>query len=133
MSYCRWSSDGMSCDVYVYEDVSGGFTCHVAARKVINLNEAPHSPNFFDYDTGEDGKISEADIQDFIQKNRAFHDWLDSSAIRQNIGLEYDGKSFNVDTATEMAERLVELKNMGYTVPQYAIDSLIEEGLENER
>ena len=128
----------MSCDVYVYEDVSGGFTCHVAARKVINLNEAPHSPNVDDSATGEEGKIWEAALQhvmwqDFIIKHRAFHDWLDKSAVRQNIGLEYDGKSFNVETAGDMAERLVELKNMGYNVPQYAIDTLNEEQEENEK
>jgi hypothetical protein len=42
MSYCRWSSDGMKCDVYVYEDVSGGFTYMFTLRKIINLHEAPY-------------------------------------------------------------------------------------------
>ena len=28
MSYCRWSSDCHQSDVYVYEDVKGGFTTH---------------------------------------------------------------------------------------------------------
>src|SRR5687767_6611694 len=35
MSYCRWSTDDFQCDLYCYEDVSGGFTTHVAGRRKI--------------------------------------------------------------------------------------------------
>lgn len=126
MSYCRWSSDGHNCDVYVYES-EHGYVCHVAARKIINLHEAPHVPSFFDYNTPLDGKISDSDIQDFIIKNRAWMEWLDKSAIRENIGLEHDGETFSSDEPGDMAEILIMLKQMGYQVPQYAIDSLLEE------
>lgn len=126
MSYCRWSSDGHNCDVYVYES-EYGYVCHVAARKIINLHEAPHVPSFFNYNTPLDGKISDSDIQDFIIKNRAWMEWLDKSAIRENIGLEHDGETFSSDEPGDMAEILIMLKQMGYQVPQYAIDSLLEE------
>lgn len=33
MSYCRWSSMNWMCDVYVYEDVDGGWATHVAGRR----------------------------------------------------------------------------------------------------
>ncbi len=129
MSYCRWSSDGMKCDVYVYES-EYGYVCHVAGRKIVNLHEAPHVPSFFDYNTPLDGKISDSDIQDFMVKYRAWNDWLDKSAIRENIGLEHDGETFNCDMPGDMAETLIMLKEMGYQVPQYAIDSLWEEQTE---
>ena len=35
MSYCRFSSDDYGCDAYVYEDVSGGFTIHLAGRRYL--------------------------------------------------------------------------------------------------
>jgi hypothetical protein len=131
MSYCRWSSDGFGCDVYVYEDVSGGFTCHVASRKIVNLHEAPHCPSFFDYPTDKDGKISDESVSDFVGKHHIYMEWLREKAIREPIGLEWDGKSFNVETATSMGNELSILKEMGYSVPQYAIDALLEEGKEN--
>ena len=121
MSYCRWSSDGFKCDVYVYEDVSGGWTCHVAARKVVNFHEAPTQP----------GSILDEDKEEWMIKHRAYMHWLEYDAIRENIGLEFDGKSFNTESATSMANELTMLKEMGYQVPEYAIESLYEEGLEN--
>ena len=121
----------MKCDVYVYEHYSDGYVCHVAARKIVNLDEAPHVPSFFDYITPLDGKLSDESIQDYMVKHRAWNEWLEKSAIRENIGLEFDGKTFNTESATSMANELTMLKNMGYQVPQYAIDWLYEEGLEN--
>ncbi len=43
------------------------------------------------------------------------------------IGLPFDGKSFNDDTAAQCADRLSWLRAMGYSVPQYAIDTLRDE------
>ena len=131
MSYCRWSSDGMKCDVYVYEHYTDGYVCHVAARKIVNLDEAPHVPSFFDYTTDENGKLTDESIQDYMVKHRAWNEWLKNSAIREDIGLEHDGKTFSTDEPGDMAEILVMLKQMGYNVPQYAIDALYEEGKEN--
>lgn len=128
MSYCRWSSDNFGCDVYVYEDVSGGFTCHVASRKITNLDEAPEqNVELF----GLSEKEFNENLEPWLKNHRAFNEWLEQKAIREDIGLEFDGKSFNVDTATDMANQLEMLRDMGYKVPQYAIDSLYEEGKEN--
>jgi hypothetical protein len=130
MSYCRWSSDGFKCDVYVYEDVYGGYTCHVASRKIVNAHEAPHCPTLYDYDSFNEGKTSDEDMDDFMSKHRAYMEWLKTGAVREDIGLEYDGKTFNVETATEMGNSLKMMKDMGYQVPDYAIESLWEEGKE---
>jgi hypothetical protein len=131
VSYCRWSSDKYGCDVYVYEDVSGGFTCHVAGRRIINRHEAPHCPDLIDYPRGENGEITDEALDDFMVKHRAYMDWLKNDAIRENIGLEFDGKSFNVETATSMGNELKLLQTMGYNVPDYVIEALWEEGKEN--
>ena len=130
MSYCRWSSDGMKCDVYVYEHYSDGYVCHVAGRKIVNLAEAPECPSWFDFPTDENGRISDESIQDYMVKHRAWNEWLDKSAIREDIGLEHDGKTFSCDMPGDMAETLIMLKEMGYQVPQYAIDALWEEQTE---
>ena len=124
MSYCRWSPE---CDVYVYEDVAGGFTCHVGSMRVINIADAPKSPSFSDYSS----PVSEEDMQDFLVKYRAYTEWLKDKAIREPIGLEFDGKSFNTETATGMGNELSLLKFQGYLVPDYAIEALFEEGKEN--
>jgi hypothetical protein len=131
MAYCRFSSDRHGCDVYVYADVHGGYTCHVAGRRIVNLHEAPHCPDLIDYPRGEDNKITDEALADFMVKHRAYMDWLQNDAIRENIGLEFDGETFNTETATSMGNELKLLQTMGYSVPEYAIETLWEEGKEN--
>lgn len=53
------------------------------------------------------------------------------AADRIPIGLDHDGETFRDDTAGECADRLTELKAMGYNVPQRAIDALREEAAED--
>ena len=131
MSYCRWSSDGMKCDVYVYQDYHGDYVCHIAGRRIVNLHEAPECPSLYDIPRGDDNKITDEASQAFMVKHRAWHKWLEESAIHEDIGLEFDGKTFGHESATSMANDLFILKQMGYQVPQYAIDALYEEGKEN--
>ncbi len=38
MSYCRCGKDS---DVYVYEDIHGGFTCHVANYRYVPVGHSP--------------------------------------------------------------------------------------------
>jgi hypothetical protein len=130
MSYCRWSSDAYGCDVYVYEDVSGGYTCHVAGRRIINRHEAPDCPSILDFPRDKDGKIDDESLSMFMRSHTAYMEWLREKAIREPIGLEHDGKSFNVETPGMMAAHLYELKELGYAVPDYVIQALWEE--ENE-
>jgi hypothetical protein len=114
MSYCRWSSDDYRCDVYVYEDSAGGWTTHVARVRV--LGTVPPAPRL--------------DDPDFVRKApialRAQHEYV-MNAIRQPIGLPHDGKRFNDPSPGECAARLQRLKDMGYLVPDYAIEALMKE------
>lgn len=115
MSYCRFSSDDFQCDVYCYEDRAGGFTTHVAgSRLVIDGNLPPPVP--FDRDN----------IEGFVQRTIDLGRWVET-AKRVNIGLPYDGVSFNDPDERSAADRLIMLREAGYNVPQYAIDALIDE------
>ena len=118
MSYCRWSSDDFQCDVYVYENVSGGWTTHVASnRPVIDRSVLP--------------PIVTEDPLSWYRRLEAVSEQL-KTAERKPIGLPHDGKTFNDETPGEAADTLEMLRAVGYNVPQYAIDALREEqnGLE---
>ena len=123
MSYCRWSSDRHQCDVYVYEGYEG-YVCHIAGRKIVNLSEAPK-------DVGSILDFKEEDRHIWMENHRAWMKWLETEAIREDIGLEFDGETFSTDTATDMGNQLKMLQDMGYRVPNYVIEALWEEGKEN--
>ena len=115
MSYCRWSSDGFMCDVYVYEDCYGGWTTHVASRRITE-----RAPDIF---------VPGASTEE-LKANLEAHRKHMEAAEFVDIGLPCDGKSYNDSTAGECADRLVRLKAMGYIVLDYAIDALREEQAE---
>lgn len=121
MSYCRWSSDQFQCDVYVYEDCSGGWTTHVAGRR--SKWKSPKFP------WRAHGKWYWSVVWRWYSvRNRL---WSRFRTLH-DIGLKYDGDSFNHDTPSECAEHLIHLRVTGYNVPQYAIESLFEEQVELE-
>ena len=111
MSYCRFSSDGGQCDVYVYESREGWIT-HVAA------NRRPTRAPDLDWKTEEGWERS----------NRAYRDFADDPKNAPlPIGFSNDGMTFCDPTPADCAAQLVRLKAMGYLVPRYAIDALLEE------
>lgn len=112
MSYCRWSDEDYQCDVYCYASVSGYYVTHVASnRLVLDVQLPPAVPI-----TAETlGKVSE--------RRGAVMEWLESAESRP-IGLPHDGETFQDADADEAADTLQKLKDAGYNVPQYAIDSL---------
>ena len=141
MSYCRFSSMNWRCDVYVYEDVMGGWTTHVAGRRrpfppIPDLMSI-RLPRFggawnkatrrFDYPTRWHA-IAARVVFGFVA---FWHNRLHMASLHliplRPIGLDHDGESFNDGSAEECADRLEYLREMGYKVPQYAIDALKEE------
>ena len=143
MSYCRWSSMNWKCDVYVYADVSGGYTTHVAG----NRRALPPMPDII----GErfsmwlhrwSGCEWDKDKHKFVYPIRyramLYGLWLQFVSFWHNrihmgslhlipsrpIGLPHDGETFNDETPTECAATLERLRAIGYVVPQDAIDSL---------
>lgn len=139
MSYCRFSSDNWRSDVYVYEDVSGGWTTHVASRKRV-LPPIPELPiGMFTFGV----KYAKKDLSTSYPSkwhclahkawlwiwswSHRLHSLTLSLIPLRDIGLFYDGKSFNHPSPGECADWLEHLRRTGYHVPQYALDELRQE------
>lgn len=122
MSYCRWSSLNGYCDVYVYEDVNGGWTTHVAgARRPAG---APfHSPHIL---AAAHGQPDHPAIKLYRDMNALWDAWTDANPP-QPIDHPEAGKSFNHDTPGECAENLKRLAREGFIVPIEAIWELEED------
>lgn len=118
MSYCRWSSDNGLCDVYVYESCDGGCVIHVAAKRVGDDVPKCSFPK----------NANPSEMQKYMECINNQRKWRDKNPP-QPIGLPHDGESFGFETPHECANKLIELRGIGYNVPQYAIDELIEESL----
>ena len=141
MSYCRWSSMNWRCDVYVYEDVMGGWTTHVAGRRRV-IPPIPDMPLLIFPTFG--GKLNQVERRmDYPSRWHRFgagivfgfaafwHNWVHMGTLHliplRPIGLPHDGESFNDSTPDECADRLEALRSLGYIVPQRAIKALREE------
>lgn len=113
MSYCRWSDDNWKCDLYCYEDVSGGFTTHVAGNRI--KNDVPALPD-----------ILETPSDEWLKAYRKQHAFL-GNAERVYIGLPHDGESFNDPDLESFLERVCHLREVGYIFPDYVVESIKEE------
>ena len=113
MSYCRFSSDNFGSDVYVYENCYDGFTVHVAGSRI--LGEIPKVPN-----------LLETTADEYFEAHKKQMKFLET-ALREKIDLEFSGETFSYPTAREAVEKLEELREVGYYIPQYAINDLKEE------
>lgn len=142
MSYCRWSSMNWQCDVYVYENVSGGWTTHVAGRR---RPIQPIPDISFHRAVRWLGAEWSRDSRKVIYPSRwkailarilfgfagFWHNRIHMASLHlipmRPIGLSYDGANFNDGDPGECADRIESLRVIGYIVPQYAIDALREE------
>lgn len=113
MSYCRFSSDDFKCDVYCYESDSG-FITHVANNRICCNYTLPSVV-----------PLDAEHLDEYVERQQIVMELVEKSD-RVPIGLPYDGKTFSDATAAEAADRLQSLKDIGYCVPQYAIDALRE-------
>ena len=120
MSYCRWSCLNGYCDVYVYEDVNGGWTTHVASRRI-----PPGCPvNGMSLITAISLSGPTRDL--LLEVQRIERDWRDAHPSAP-IDLPEAGTSFNHDTPGECADNLERLRGLGFVVPLFAIQALREE------
>ncbi len=111
MSYCRWSSDGFQCDVYVYE-TCGGYAVHVAR------NRRPR-------------RVCDLDVSSLEAFQRTHEQQLAELNAEDNepvpIGGSCDGKSFSMPDVVDTYRLLCELRLRGYKVPEYALEALLAE------
>jgi hypothetical protein len=120
MSYCRFSTDDFTCDVYCYESCGGGWDIHVAAVRH-RLKKLPPPVPF-----------EPENLTSWFERHEKVMKMV-GRAKRYPIGLPHDGKIYNEPTAAAAAQRLIELKRVGYNVPQDAIDALLKESEEDEQ
>ena len=115
MSYCRFSSDGWTSDVYVYHSADG-WVIHVASMRYTNPVPFPELPDHFWELPGED----------VFPIMSAQNSWI-KQARPVSIGLPEDGRTFVDGTPEECADRLDQLQSLGYRIPAGVIESLREE------
>lgn len=141
MSYCRFSSDNWRSDVYVYEDVGGGWTTHVAGRRraIGPIPDLPimSLPGF----GGEWDRESRKMVYPTRWRAAAawvvwgfaawWTNWVHMGSLRliplRKITLPHAGETFNHATPGECADHLDYLGSLGYWVPQYAMRGLYAE------
>lgn len=117
MSYCRWSSANWTCDIYCYENVSGGYTTHVAGSRLVG--DAPQAN--FPLPGAPDETWAAYSMAHEVQRR-----WLET-AKREPIGLAHDGETFNDPDLASFLKRLTGLRSLGYNVPEDVLRSLREE------
>lgn len=124
MSYCRWSTDDFQCDLYVYYSVGDFYQIYVANNKVIYKEELPPRLDFPELDASEEERKGWADK--FLARNKKISQMIEDGE-RVQIGLPYDGQSFECETEEEAISTLKMLKEAGYRFPDYVIEVIEEE------
>lgn len=124
MSYCRWSTNDFDCDLYCYEDVSGGWTTHVAGNRVVGV-VPPEDMGLL-----LSGKA--ADLATYMAQHKARRDFLDA-AEHKPIGLPHDGATFNDPTLETFRARVVSLREIGYHCPGWVLDDIDDEIAERDK
>ena len=117
MSYCRFSSDGFRCDLYLYEDTGGGWTLHIAGARV--PEDAPTVPELT---PGNVWEYSEA-LNQLIEYLRV--------AERTALDLPYAGESKRFTDPRELYLFLDELRELGYRFPD-AVLAAVQDDIEND-
>lgn len=116
MAYCRFSDDQWQCDVYCYKDISGDYVIAVASHRHVFERLPPPPKNFPEH---------------WLEHSKIVAERLKAGTL-ERIGLPYDGEFYLFHTARHAMLKLKELREAGYNVPEYAIQSLSYEAEEGE-
>ena len=123
MSYCRWSTDNFNCDLYCYEDCSGGYTTHVAG------NRQRIWVKLLSWLTDK-----RCDIGPYKIRMSRFDLWgLPHRLTHKKIRLLEVGETFNDATLESFYERIKSLIELGYKVPDYVLKTIEDEILLNKQ
>ena len=106
MSYIRWSDDS---DVYVYHNVNGLYSIHVAGNRKIAGKE---------FDDLKAFHMNAKDMEGYFNK------------CYEPINLGHDGDDFHEKTLEDTWERLMSLRLIGYRVPDVAFERIEKEMME---
>lgn len=113
MSYCRWSSMNFACDLFVYGS-SFGYTVHVAEMRFRDTSQLPEAPDPF------------LPYEEWFHLN-AERDAIFDTLVSEKIDLPHAGETFTLDTLSELRDRLVELRGLGYRFPDAVLEMIDDE------
>ncbi|MCC7147120.1 MAG: hypothetical protein IT443_11800 [Phycisphaeraceae bacterium] len=118
MSYCRFSSDDFSSDVYVYEGCDG-LVIHMASVRVVG--PIPPVPGGNDVFIGS--------LEELQNAMKVQNDYLEQAHF---VVIDHPdaGKVFDRLDHEACIAKLKALRSEGFRVPQIAIDALEEEAAE---
>lgn len=111
MSYCRWSSDNYNCDIYAYESCYGGYEIHIASSKY--EGEIPK----LDYN------LLATDMVEFTKQRKAQLEYLKDCGTKE-LNLKYAGENLGAETLEEFENLMLELKEIGYDIPDYVFETI---------
>lgn len=133
MSYCRFSSDDFRSDVYVYEHVFGGIAIHVAGNKprgwIPRIWKIPHQHIVIDDQpaTRWERLRYKLHLWAFLTTYRLQQRYLRLAPRRFYTDRPFAGESFYGLSYDEAIERLMELEEYGYRVPDGVINRLMDD------
>lgn len=119
MSYCRFSSDEFRSDFYVYANVSGKWTLHVAGSRYLHTPPPVYvypEEHKIVHESGGFGLTPEG--------SEAWRKWLEECNPLVDIDLPFAGERFDFDTPGECANKLEELAKIGYHLPEGPVERL---------
>lgn len=123
MSYCRWSSDDFACDVYVWDDIAGGWRTEVAHRRpLIDRTTLPPVPDPTpdNVDVWVEAYLARHNEVSHRLNALTDDDWL---VLPEPDG----GRSYLHTTPGGCADNLQRLAGLGFNVPPEAIAALRDE------
>lgn len=135
MSYCRFSSDNWRSDVYCYAS-NNGYTTHVAGSRIagnmpivewpkLGRTYPPNTP-LADMDPHDQDEVLR-----FAEQHKMQMAFIDC-AKHVPIDLPHAGDSFDDPDLESFRDRLLMLRELGYSVPQYVFDDIAEEIAERD-
>lgn len=117
MAYCRFSSDDFKSDVYVYYG-ENGYVIHVSGRRMEPVDAGPPV-------TLSD-PVSLSDIEALIARQKRLAEIV-GRAKTKDIDHPDAGKTFVLESEADAINKLLELRENGFYVPEVAIETLREE------
>lgn len=114
MSYCRWSSDDFTSDLYIYGAVDG-ISLHIAANRRVDHEMPPDVP------------IDE--VEAWVARCMAVLDIVKDLPLVP-IELPHAGESWYGLSCGEAADKVEYLIGLGYRVPKGVVEALREDARE---
>jgi hypothetical protein len=112
MSYCRWSSDDFTCDLYAWHDISDNIVIHCSSnRRVWPEDLLP--PKCSD----------DATTQEWAERFMEVMKLVDQTELIE-LDFEYAGERIACGTRSEAIEKFLELREIGYKFPDAVIEML---------